>query len=122
MHGLVDTHVHLWNPQKLHYGWLDELPQLNRPFLAQDFAAASAGAEVGKMIFVECGREASQAFDEAKWVSDLAKSEPRLCGIVAHASIENGSAVKSDLAALATLPLHSCPKQGLKRREKDLRL
>lgn len=105
MHGIVDSHLHLWNPQQLRYPWLDELPQLNRPFLPDDFDAASKGAGVAKMIFVECGRDPSQALAEAKWISELAKTEPRLRGIVAHASLENGDAVRNDLELLAALPL-----------------
>jgi L-fuconolactonase len=105
MHAIVDSHVHLWNPHKLRYSWLDGLPQLNPPFLPDDFAAASAGVNVEKMIFVECGREESQALDEVKWVSELAKTEPRLRGIVAHASLEKGESGRKDLEALTAFPL-----------------
>jgi len=105
VHAIVDSHVHLWNPQRLRYPWLDGLPQLNRPFLPDDFAAASAGTNVEKMIFVECGRDASQALAEVEWILELAKTEPRLRGIVAHASVEKGVAVREDLEALAAFPL-----------------
>ena len=74
-----------WNPAQFRYPWLDGLPALNRAFLPADFAAASANSNVGKIIFVECGCEPAQSLAEVDWVSGLAKDEPRLKGIVAHA-------------------------------------
>ena len=40
---LIDTHVHLWDTTRFTYPWLGSLPQLARPFLPPDYAAASAG-------------------------------------------------------------------------------
>ena len=102
---IVDSHVHLWNPQRLRYAWLDGLPTLHQEFLPEQFAAASASANVVKMIFVECGCESSQALDEVDWICGLAKLEPRLRGIVAHAALEKGAAVRADLQGLAARPL-----------------
>lgn len=102
---IVDAHVHLWNPELLRYAWLHDLPSLNRPFLPEEFAAASSNAGVAKMLFIECGREAAQALDEVKWVSELARTETRLRGIIAHASLERGEGVRDDMEALAAEPL-----------------
>jgi L-fuconolactonase len=102
---IVDSHVHLWNPAQFCYAWLDGLPALNRPFLPADFSAASARADVRKMIFVECGCEPAQSLAEVNWISDLAECEPRLKGIVAHAALENGIAARVELEALAACPL-----------------
>jgi len=103
--GIVDSHVHFWNPQAFRYPWLDDLPVLNRAFLPETFSQASAGAGVAKMVFVECGREVSESLQEVDWVSGLAKADPRLCAIVAHASLENGSAARAELDSLAGRPL-----------------
>ncbi|MSU60195.1 MAG: amidohydrolase [Pedosphaera sp.] len=103
--GIVDAHVHLWDPARLNYPWLTSVPALNRSFVPADFAAASAGVGVAKLVFVECGRDAAQSIAEADWVSELAKSEPRLKAILAHASLEKGRAAREELAALAKRPL-----------------
>ena len=102
---MIDTHVHLWNPQRLRYAWLDDLPKLNRPFLPENLAAATAGTNVTKMIVVECGCAAAQALAEVDWISMLARTEPRICGVVAHASLEQGEAGRADLEELAARPL-----------------
>src|SRR5450756_257532 len=102
---IVDSHVHLWNPAQFRYPWLDGLPALNRAWLAADFVAVSATADVGKMIFIECGCMPMQSLAEVIWISDLAKTEPRLRGIVAHAALEKGESVWNDLFALAGWPL-----------------
>ena len=102
---IVDSHVHLWDPVRLRYSWLDGLPTLNHPFLLPDFAVASATANVTKLIFVECGCEPTQNLTEVDWVSSLAKGESRLKGIIAHAPLEKGAAVRAELHALASRPL-----------------
>jgi len=116
---IVDSHVHLWNPNQLRYSWLAGLPVLNRAFLPADFSAASEKVKVKKMIFVEGGCEPAQNLAEVGWVDSLAKSEPRLKGIVACASLERGETSRLELAALA-----SCPRvRGIRRNlqgERDL--
>jgi predicted TIM-barrel fold metal-dependent hydrolase len=102
---IVDSHVHLWDPAQFRYPWLDELPALNRSFKPADFRAASSSADVSKFIFVECGREPAQSLAEVDWVSNLAKDEPRLKGIVAHASLEGGEEARPELEILASRPL-----------------
>jgi L-fuconolactonase len=102
---IVDAHVHFWNPAKLNYPWLASVPALSRAFLPEDYSTATKTANVGKMIFVECGCAASQSIDEAKWISELAARETRLKGIVAQASVELGTRVASELTALAKNPL-----------------
>lgn len=102
---LVDTHVHLWDPGRLHYAWLAGLPALNRPFLAADYRRACGPVPVAKLVFVQCECEPSESPQEVEMVAEIARSEPRLRGIVAQASLEKGSAVESHLARLAANPL-----------------
>src|SRR6266436_526317 len=94
---IVDSHVHLWNPAQFSYAWLEGLPAFNRAFQPADFSAASASADVSKFIFVECGCEPTQSLAEVDWISALEKGEPRLKGIVGHASLERGEAVRPEL-------------------------
>ena len=102
---IVDAHVHWWDPRRLHYSWLAGLPALNRAFLPADFAAAIGNASVGKIVFIECGCKPAQSFAEVGWVSSLARSEPRLKGIIAHASLEKGASACVELDTLAGCPL-----------------
>lgn len=102
---LIDSHVHLWNPEMFRYEWLDGIPKLNRRYWPGDLDEAAKDLGVGKRVFVECGRAGEQAWAEARWISTLAQGDARWCGIVAHAAVERGDAVEADLAALAGLPL-----------------
>ena len=102
---IVDSHVHWWNPKHLRYPWLDQLPALNREFLPADFAAACAYSNVSKIIVVESGCDPAQNLAEVNWLSKLAKAEPRLKAIVAHAALEKGESVGAELKDLAGCPL-----------------
>lgn len=102
---ITDTHVHLWDIQRLNYPWLAQVKPLHRNFLPADFRAACGPVQVGKMVFVQCDCVPEQALAEAEWVSGLAKTEPRLSGIVARASLEKGEGAHDDVARLAELPL-----------------
>ena len=97
---MIDAHVHLWDPAALRYPWLDDIPLLNKPHLPDDFHGASAGTEVGGMVFVQCECLPSQALDEVRWVNTLAQTDLAILGIVAYAPLENGEAARADLEAL----------------------
>lgn len=104
---LVDSHVHFWNPARLRYGWLEQAGKLNRPYLPVDLdeALKTTPARLEKIVFVEAGRDPAQNVDEARWIGELAAKDPRIQGIVAHAAVERGGAVRDELAALARYPL-----------------
>ncbi|HWD92136.1 MAG TPA: amidohydrolase family protein [Verrucomicrobiae bacterium] len=116
---IVDSHVHLWNPGKFRYAWLDALPALNRPLCPADLKAAGDSAPVQKFIFVECGCDASQCAAEVDWVATLVTEEPRLKGIVAHASLEKGLAARADLESLAGRPLVKGVRRNLQAENDD---
>jgi L-fuconolactonase len=98
---IVDTHVHLWDPSLIKYSWLTDIEKLNRAFLPSDFREHCADVAVDHMVFLECDTDGTQFLDEAKWVASLASGqEPRIKGIVAHAPVHRGDAVKPDLQAL----------------------
>jgi L-fuconolactonase len=102
---IVDAHVHFWNPAKFSYPWLAGIPALQRTFLPEDYSVATKTANVGKLVFIECGCAASQNVDEALWVSEIATRETRLKGIVAQASVELGARATDELVTLAKNPL-----------------
>ncbi|HEY1110534.1 MAG TPA: amidohydrolase family protein [Opitutaceae bacterium] len=101
---IVDTHVHLWDPARLRYRWLEEVPPLNRRHGLEEFRHACGAVQVAKMVFVECGCDRTQSLDEARWVAELAQSDSRIRGIVAHAPLENGAGAEEAVARLAELP------------------
>ena len=89
---LIDSHVHIWDPTVLEYSWLDG--ELDRPYLPAEYQAAAPA--VTGFIFVEAG--AAGTTDEVAWAESL--GWPELLGVVAHAPLEQGSRVVTELAAL----------------------
>lgn len=102
---IVDTHLHLWDPQRLRYPWLDDIPLLNKAYLLDDFKRACGSVQVGKMVFLQCECDFSQFMDEAAWVTKLADQDPRIEGIVPWAPLEKGDSARADLERLAANPL-----------------
>lgn len=99
--GIVDSHVHFWDPQRLRYTWLDGIEALNRPFLPADFDKACGAVHVEKIVFVQGDCLPTQSRDEVAWVSSLAERDPRIAGIVAFAPLERGAGAREALASLA---------------------
>lgn len=97
---LIDSHVHFWDPQKLRYVWLDNLPTLNRVFLTQHVPA-----RVDEIVFVQADCAAAQSLDEVNFVTALAQHDARVRGIVAFAPIEDAETLRAHLAQLKQNPL-----------------
>lgn len=96
---IVDSHLHLWDTRRLSYPWLSGM--LDRPFLPADFQAASAAVAIESLVFLECAAAPHLALDEAAWVLEQAKAEPRIAAMVCHAALDSGDAVRTDLERLA---------------------
>lgn len=103
----IDSHVHFWNPAAIDYPWLAGAPAISRPTFPADLDAARGELpyELAGIVFVEADCLPAHALREAEWVTSLAEDDPRIRGIVAHARLQRGEAVREELAALQKLPL-----------------
>lgn len=102
---IVDTHLHIWDPERICYPWLADLPKLNRPHLLEGYREATADLNIEKMVFIQCEADFAQYADEVAWVTDQARADTRVRGIVAWAPLERGDAARDELAKLAENPL-----------------
>jgi L-fuconolactonase len=97
---IVDSHVHLYDVQRLSYGWLAGVPKINRTYLLEDFDAARGPVEVDKLVFAEVAVDPGKHVDEAAFVQKMADRDPRLAGMIAHLPLEKGLAVEADIERL----------------------
>ena len=98
---IVDSHVHLYDPTFLTYGWLKSVPKIDRRYDLGDFDRCRGPVQVDKIVFAEVAVDRGLHFAEAAWVQDLADKDSRLAGMIAHAPMEKGTAVAADLDRLA---------------------
>ncbi len=98
---IVDTHLHIWDLTRLRYPWLASVPPINRSHLIADYRRACGPVAVAKMVFLQCDCDPVQAQAEADWVTEVAKVEPRIRGIVAWAPLEKGEAAGGAVTKLA---------------------
>ena len=75
---LIDTHLHVWDTQRLRYSWLDDIPLLNKPYLLEDYDRACGPVAVEKMVFLQAEVDTDLFIQEADWVDSLADQDNRL--------------------------------------------
>ncbi len=102
---IVDPHLHLWDLQRLRYPWLAGVPLLNKDHLIEDYRKACGPVQVAKLVFLQCECDPAQFQAEADWVTEVARVDPRIRGIVPWAPLEKGAAAEAELARLAANPL-----------------
>lgn len=100
---IIDSHLHLWDPNLIRFDWLDGA--LNQRFGPDELARATADLTGERaFVFVQAECVPEEAMKEVRWVSELAADLP-VRGIVARAAVETGEAVTSTLAELRENPL-----------------
>jgi L-fuconolactonase len=92
---IIDTHVHVWDPSALSYGWLSG--DFDRRFLPADIPRRQDGETA--MIFVEAG--ADDGLREAQWVAGL--DWPERVGIVAQVDVSQGASIANRLDEVAAV-------------------
>jgi L-fuconolactonase len=100
---VIDSHVHIWDPAQLGYGWLENNVQLNRAFLPQDLPHTQDNTRAAVFVQADCRED--QGLKEVDWVEGLTSDWPALAAVVAFAPIANGDSVARDLEELAQRPL-----------------
>src|SRR5712692_2334874 len=100
---IVDAHVHLWNPKQFSMPWLADITLLNRPYSLQDYRDQTQSLPLIAMVYIEVGVDPQEAVREARYVSELAREEPRLQVIIAAAPVERGAAVREHLQSLVAI-------------------
>jgi L-fuconolactonase len=98
----IDAHVHFWDRGTLPYPWLDELPAIAGRHTPAELVAEAGECFPEKIVFVECG---APGREEVAWVEQLAATEPRIAGIVAHCRMDEGAGTEARVAELAGRPL-----------------
>lgn len=115
---IVDAHVHLWEVPQFPRLWLNTLPELHRPFGLSAYQEQTSGLPIVGMVYMETDVAPAYALLEAQWAVSLAKTDPRLQGVVAAAPLDDGMQVQPYLDALAALgPL----VKGVRRNLQDER-
>ena len=102
---IIDTHVHLWDLDLLHYPWLAQAPKINSNHLLTDYNKACEDITVSKIVFLQCECDQSEFQEESNWVSSLAKKDSRISAIVPWAPLELGDKAKPALDILTQDPL-----------------
>lgn len=100
----IDAHVHFWDPARLNYPWLAEVPAIAGRHTPETLLTEAAGHEPAQIVFVQADCVPEQAPAEVEWVESLARTEPRIAGIVAAARVDAGPATFAALDALAAHP------------------
>jgi len=80
---VIDSHHHLWDTSKRAFGWLANLPQINKPFLPEDMRPLLKAAGVDATILVQTITD----LDETQEFLQFAADTDFIAGVVGWADL-----------------------------------
>lgn len=116
---ITDSHLHLWDDKRLNYLWLASMPMLNGSYVLSDLMEATKSLHLESCVFIQSGCEETQSLEEVEWVTNLAKRDARIRGIIAHASLELGNEIRPYLETLKKNPLVKGVRRSLAPEKND---
>jgi L-fuconolactonase len=75
---VIDSHVHVWDPERVHYTWLADAPQLDRRFDLSDVEPELDAAGVVAVVLVQ----AADDVEDTNLMLEFAASDDRVAGVV----------------------------------------
>jgi L-fuconolactonase len=100
---IIDTHVHLWDPERFRIPWLDNAGILNKRYALPEYQQSTQGIEVEGIVYVEVDVAPQLTLLEARWVAAQVHNDFSVLGIVANAPIEFGEQVRAYLDELVKI-------------------
>ena len=101
---IVDTHLHVWDHDRLRYSAFAGHPLFGRSYHVEDYRRDCGDVEVEAMVFLECfadfDADGGQYVEEIEFVEDEARRDPRIRAIVPMAPVERGAAVEGLLSEM----------------------
>jgi L-fuconolactonase len=97
---LIDSHLHLWDPQHFRMSWLDGNAVLDKPYGLADYREHTQGVAIEAMVYLQVEVEPPYGLLEARWAAARAMDDPRIKGIVAWAPLEFGEQARAYLDEL----------------------
>lgn len=80
---IVDSHVHLADPERFSYSWAGGDPRIRRRILPADLHRAAGPVTVDSFVFIELLVDDKRHLEEAAWVEGIAAQGVGPAGIVA---------------------------------------
>ncbi|MGB1261124.1 MAG: amidohydrolase, partial [Akkermansiaceae bacterium] len=81
---ILDTHAHMLYLDKFSYPWCEQVSELNKEFVLDDYMKLTDSKGVGGSIFMEADVAEADMTGEAKFFSQLVKEKNNpLVGVVA---------------------------------------
>ncbi|MFK3677780.1 amidohydrolase family protein [Microbacterium sp. NPDC090218] len=100
---ILDSHLHLWDPEALAYTWLEGAMAFRFADLELEHARLER-AETEKSVFVQAETVEDDFLDEVRWVAGLAPALG-IVGIVAGIRLDRGTDTVAHLEGLVAEPL-----------------
>jgi L-fuconolactonase len=102
---IIDTHLHLTDVAEISYPWMRDVPRLNKTWRLSDYDRLTSGLNVEAMVFVEVDAAPKDRLVEAASVTDLARDDARLRGMVACVAMDEGDETSKALEAMRNYAL-----------------
>src|SRR5829696_154712 len=100
---IIDSHVHLWDPDRVEIPWLRNVPKINKLADLDLYAEATAGLDVEGLVYLQVEVAPPYALIEARDLVNLARSDARVLGVVPWAPLEFGEKSRYFLEELVAL-------------------
>ena len=111
--GILDSHHHLWDTGALRYELFAEVPELSRPFRAEDYDAEAGALGIGASICVEAASAGADGPRETEWLLAEAGRSELVAAVVAWAPLDRPNGLDRYLDRL--LGLEGKPIVGVRR-------
>ena len=113
---IIDTHLHIWDMQRLKYSAFEGHPLFGKTYHIEDYQRDCEALDIEAMVFLECYADfddtGGQYLEEIEFVEESAHRDPRIKGIVPMAPVEWGARVEP---LLSTMQARHPTVKGIRR-------